>query len=421
MGVRRRSATVGALLAVSLVGWVPAGAAEPLVPPVTGSAEVTAPSSAAGPVRGQYGTAYPGYDTLDLTAPVRRPTDPGNLDGCTPFSAADAAAVAGQLVWLEWDDNSATRRCDSAARSANATAAGARGVLLTSGIEDCAAPVAGDTAIPLFQLNGSATAALRPALAAGTLTVRLAGALRAPAPTPCAVANTITAVSGDGQSTAAGTDFPAPLVVAVRDGARDVPIPGAEVTFVVAEGSASFAGGADTATVTTGADGRATSPLVRAGTGTGPVVLGAVTPLDGGREGEVIFRAAVTAAPPAGPPRADLAVRVDAPDTARPGTRFPVTLTVTNNGPSPATTVLSGVTVADELRIVAAPGGAVTSGGRAAGYRETTLAPGQTVTRALTVEASRATGSRTIAAGTASSVRDPQLRDNAALDTVRVR
>ncbi|MFB9387513.1 DUF11 domain-containing protein [Pseudonocardia petroleophila] len=99
-----------------------------------------------------------------------------------------------------------------------------------------------------------------------------------------------------------------------------------------------------------------------------------------------------------GPARADLAVRVDAPDTARPGARFPVTLTVTNTGPSPATTVLSGVTVTDGLRIVAAQGGAVTSGGRAAGYRDATLAPGQTVTRTVTVEASRGTGTRPIAA-----------------------
>lgn len=198
-----------------------------------------------------------------------------------------------------------------------------------------------------------------------------------------------------------------------------MPIPGAEVTFVVGEGPASFADGLDTATVTTGADGRATSPVVRAGTTTGPVVLGALTPLDGGNEGEVLFDATVTA--PSGPPRADLAVRVDAPDTARPGARFPVTLTVTNTGPSPATTVLSGVIVTEGLRIVAAQGGAVTSGGRAAGYRDATLAPGQTVTRTVTVEASRSTGTRTIAAGTASAVRDPQLRDNAALDTVRVR
>ncbi|MGH4020688.1 MAG: S8 family peptidase [Pseudonocardiaceae bacterium] len=141
-------------------------------------AEVTAPAGVAGVKGGQYSQEFTGYATLDRTAPVVPLSDPANLDGCQPYSAADAAAVAGKHVWLEWDDNGATRRCGSATRAANAQAAGAAGVLLTSTLQQFAAGIAGNVGVPQFQFTGSDTAALRPALEAGTLSVRLAGVLR---------------------------------------------------------------------------------------------------------------------------------------------------------------------------------------------------------------------------------------------------
>ena len=141
-------------------------------------AEVIAPAGVAGFKGGQYSQDFAGYDTLDLTAPVVPLSDPANRDGCLPFSGADAAAVAGKHVWLEWDDDDATRRCGSTARADNAAAGGAVGVLLTSGLQQFAAGIAGNAAVPMFQFTGTDTAALRPALQAGTLTVRLAGVLR---------------------------------------------------------------------------------------------------------------------------------------------------------------------------------------------------------------------------------------------------
>ncbi|GAA4658173.1 MULTISPECIES: S8 family serine peptidase [Amycolatopsis] len=142
------------------------------------AAEVTAPAAAAGPKGGQYSQDYTGYDTLDTTKAVARPSA-ANADGCAPYSAADKAAVAGRFAWLEWDDNDATRACGSAVRANNAQAAGAAGVLLSSSVEHFAAGIAGNAALPMFQFTGSATASLRPALDAGTLTVRLYGAGRA--------------------------------------------------------------------------------------------------------------------------------------------------------------------------------------------------------------------------------------------------
>lgn len=141
-------------------------------------AQVTAPSGVVGVNGGQYSLDFSGYDSLDRTAPVVRLSDPANADGCQPYSGADAAAVAGKHVWLEWDDDNATRRCGSTVRADHALAAGVAGVLLPSAQDQFTAAIAGNAGVPMFQLMGPDTAALRPLLQAGTLAVRLAGELR---------------------------------------------------------------------------------------------------------------------------------------------------------------------------------------------------------------------------------------------------
>ncbi|OZM74052.1 peptidase S8 [Amycolatopsis antarctica] len=140
--------------------------------------DVTAPSDAAGQQGGQFSQDFAGYDTFDLTRPVVK-LSAENADGCAPFSAADAAAVADKFVWLEWDDNDATRACGSAGRANNADAAGAKGVLLSSTLENFSAGIAGNATVPEFQLTGTATTQVRPALDAGTLEVRMSGQGRA--------------------------------------------------------------------------------------------------------------------------------------------------------------------------------------------------------------------------------------------------
>ncbi|TWP43407.1 S8 family serine peptidase [Lentzea tibetensis] len=128
---------------------------------------------------GQYSVNYTGYPTLDLTAPVVKLTQAGNADGCLPITQP----LAGKIVWLEWDDNDATRRCGSGGRTNNAQAAGAVGVVLSSALNNFNAGIAGNATIPVFQFTGDATAQVRPLLDAGTLTVRLAGVLRTSVPT----------------------------------------------------------------------------------------------------------------------------------------------------------------------------------------------------------------------------------------------
>lgn len=138
--------------------------------------QVDAPADLAGRVVGQVSDAYDWRGEEPVTGDVV-PLSEANADGCAPLSAADAATVAGKVAWLEWDDNDATRECGSAARSANVKAAGAIGAVLTSTLEEFAAGILGDEDIPVFQLTGSSTDRLRPAVEAGTLTVTFDGSL----------------------------------------------------------------------------------------------------------------------------------------------------------------------------------------------------------------------------------------------------
>ncbi len=135
--------------------------------------QVTSPAAIAGTKAGQYSVAFD-YAGLNLTKPVVKMTQATNLDGCAPFNSADTAIVTGKFVWLEWDDNDATRRCGSAGRSANAVTAGAAGAVFSSTLEHFGAGITGSAVVPVFQLTAAGTTALRPALNAGTLVVRMA-------------------------------------------------------------------------------------------------------------------------------------------------------------------------------------------------------------------------------------------------------
>jgi subtilisin family serine protease len=142
---------------------------------------------------GQYSQNYKG--PLDLTQPVVRLSS--DVDGCKPISEA----LAGKIVWLEWDDNDATRACGSGARTDNAWKAGAAGVLLPTSLPVFAAGIAGNAHIPAFQLTAAAAAALRPALEAGTLTVHLTEALKRAVPSvEPSIADTITPSSSRSRS-----------------------------------------------------------------------------------------------------------------------------------------------------------------------------------------------------------------------------
>ncbi|GAA1928274.1 S8 family serine peptidase [Microbacterium aoyamense] len=132
--------------------------------------EVTAASDSnlVGLHAGQNSVSYVGDD---VTAPVAFVG--ADFDGCTAFTPDQAAAVAGKIAYLWWEDDDAARVCGSVVRFNNATAAGAVGVLLPTEQSVFAAGISGNAAIPGAQMTSSTTDALLPEIEAGTLTVHI--------------------------------------------------------------------------------------------------------------------------------------------------------------------------------------------------------------------------------------------------------
>ncbi len=118
----------------------------------------------------QRSTDYDWASKSDLVGSVVKLTDTSNLDGCDPITQS----LTGKIVFLEWTDNSDTRRCGSAVRSQNAANAGAIGVILGEDEETFAAGIAGSATIPVVQVVKSAADAIR-ANATVTVTGTTAG------------------------------------------------------------------------------------------------------------------------------------------------------------------------------------------------------------------------------------------------------
>ncbi|QJW35763.1 S8 family peptidase [Cellulosimicrobium protaetiae] len=134
---------------------------------------VEAPESLVGTYPAQNSVNYAGG--ADVTAPVAFLG--GDVDGCQAFTPEQAAAVAGKIAFLYWDDDDATRACGSGARFNNAQAAGAVGVLLSSELDSFVAGIAGNAGIPGAQLTGPSHDALRPAIEAGEVTMTIGPSL----------------------------------------------------------------------------------------------------------------------------------------------------------------------------------------------------------------------------------------------------
>lgn len=137
---------------------------------------VNAPSNLAGIAASQFSVDYDWATKPPVTGSVV-PLSTANADGCDPLDSADAATVAGKVAWLEWDDDDATRRCGSVARSGNVAAAGGIGAIFTSGLDVFNAGITGSADIPVVQLPKTETDRLRPAVDAATLNVTFDGTL----------------------------------------------------------------------------------------------------------------------------------------------------------------------------------------------------------------------------------------------------
>lgn len=128
-------------------------------------------------IAGQYSVNYttPGFS---VTGKVVKVKAVDNLDGCKTYSAADAAAVNGNIAYVEWNDDDVA--CGSAKRFNNAAAAGAKAIVFPSQRNIPEAGIAGNTDIPGFQIfkNAAGDAEFQSALNAGTLQLTLADNLR---------------------------------------------------------------------------------------------------------------------------------------------------------------------------------------------------------------------------------------------------
>ena len=107
------------------------------------------------------------YTGADVTAPVVFLA--ADVTGCSPFTADQAAAIAGKIVWLFWGDDA--RACGSVGRWNNATAAGAAGVLIGTADPVFSYGISGNAAIPGAMLTAESTTALMTEIAAGSVTM----------------------------------------------------------------------------------------------------------------------------------------------------------------------------------------------------------------------------------------------------------
>ncbi|OII38172.1 hypothetical protein BIU98_14965 [Curtobacterium sp. MMLR14_010] len=134
--------------------------------------EVTTPADVADTYRAQYSQNYQG--ALPVEGDVVVPTT--NVDGCKPFSATEAAAIAGKVVWLKWTDGAL--ECGSGVRFNNVEAAGGIGALLAGTINTFDSGIAGNATIPGAELTKDSVTSLQAAARAGSLHVRFADELR---------------------------------------------------------------------------------------------------------------------------------------------------------------------------------------------------------------------------------------------------
>ncbi|MDO5750493.1 MAG: S8 family serine peptidase [Rothia sp. (in: high G+C Gram-positive bacteria)] len=156
-----------------------------------------------------------------------------NRYGCQAFSAEDAAKIKDKWVYIDWHDEAGDYPCGSKVRFDNAQAAGAKGVVLSSNVNNPGVGIAGNTTIPGVRLSKDSYAELKGDIEAGTLKLELSadylGSGRVPADVPFSL-NTSSARGQHGSDGFIKPDVAAPgteiISAAVGGGNRGVSLTG---------------------------------------------------------------------------------------------------------------------------------------------------------------------------------------------------
>jgi uncharacterized repeat protein (TIGR01451 family) len=120
------------------------------------------------------------------------------------------------------------------------------------------------------------------------------------------------------------------------------------------------------------------------------------------------------------PARADLSVTVSAPSSAKTGSSFTYTVKLTNNGPDPASGIVTAFYVPSGLKVTSVSSGARQGLGLYT-WSVTTLAPSASLTFTVTVQVTARAGSTLSAtAATVGSSLDPNLLNNVATASTKV-
>ncbi|MBB4946761.1 subtilisin family serine protease [Kitasatospora gansuensis] len=132
---------------------------------------VLAPEPLAGLVPAHWSAKYQHWADREVQGQLALPVD--QSDGCTAFSAADAARLQGKIALLAWRTKDPDRACGSAARADHAADAGALGALFAAD-GDHLGELAGNDRVPVAILAKADGERLLRATEAGPVTVQLA-------------------------------------------------------------------------------------------------------------------------------------------------------------------------------------------------------------------------------------------------------
>ncbi len=193
--IRSSIRVVTCLIALLSIAGVPATSAFATYPYLIGSNvdgfRINAPASIAGVKPARNSSAFDWTGKSPITGGVFYPAS--QPTGCVPFTASNAAQIAGKIVFLEWIDD----RCGDVARVQNVTAAGGIGVIIVDNSEDFDLVITGSVTIPAVSTPQWVGAEMKAAVASGTVNVTLTPEYNAPRNIPPTMSVNNTTVEGN--------------------------------------------------------------------------------------------------------------------------------------------------------------------------------------------------------------------------------